>query len=115
MDGLTLLDEARAAGLEVQARDGRLMIRGPRRAEPVVRRLLAHKALVLHALTGGGAGSDITPDQLPADWHLLWDERAAIMEYEGEMPRERAETRALADILDQMRRAGNLPKNDACK
>ncbi len=45
---------------------------------------------------------------LPPDWHLLWDERAAIMEYDGGLPRERAEARALADILDQMRRAGAL-------
>ena len=54
MDGLTLLREARAAGLEVQAREGRLVIRGPRRPEPIVRRLLAHKALVLDALSARG-------------------------------------------------------------
>jgi hypothetical protein len=51
---------------------------------------------------------------LPADWHELWDERAAIMEYDGGLPRERAEALALADILDQMRRAGILQDNDAC-
>ena len=51
---------------------------------------------------------------LPADWHLLWDERAAIMEYDGGLPRERAEALALADVLDQMRRAGTLSGNDAC-
>src|SRR5262245_2498751 len=33
----------------------------------------------------------ITPADLPPDWHLLWDERAAIMEYDGGLPRERAE------------------------
>ena len=56
----------------------------------------------------------VTIVDLPAEWHLLWDERAAIMEYDGGMPRERAEALALGDILDQMRRAGNSQNNDAC-
>ena len=47
----------------------------------------------------------LIPADLPPDWHLAWDERAAIMEYDGGLPRERAEFLALADILDQMRRA----------
>jgi hypothetical protein len=51
---------------------------------------------------------------LPPDWHLLWDERAAIMEYDGGLPRERAEALALADILGQMRRVSNLTGNGAC-
>jgi hypothetical protein len=96
MDGVTLLDEARAAGLSVQADGDRLRIRGPRRAEPIARRLIANKALVPHALAG----------RLPPDWHLQWDERAAIMEVDGGLPRERAEALALLDILEQMRRHG---------
>lgn len=39
---------------------------------------------------------------LPPEWHLLWDERAAIMEYDGGLHRERAEALALTDILRQM-------------
>ena len=39
---------------------------------------------------------------LPADWHLAWDERAAIMEYDGGLPRERAESLALQEIIRQM-------------
>lgn len=35
---------------------------------------------------------------LPPEWHYAWDERAAIMEYDGGMSRERAEALALADI-----------------
>jgi hypothetical protein len=103
MDGLTLLQEARTAGLDVQVRDGRLVIRGPRRAEPIARRLLDHKGLVMDALAERDAGA-MTPDQLPADWHLLWDERAAIREYDGGLPRERAEALALAEIIALMRR-----------
>jgi hypothetical protein len=50
MDGVTLLREARAAGLSVAAEGDKLVIRGPRRAEPVARLLLAHKPDVLAAL-----------------------------------------------------------------
>jgi hypothetical protein len=50
MDALTLLDRAREAGLVV-ARDGdRIIVRGPRQAEPVVRLLAARKREVLTAL-----------------------------------------------------------------
>jgi hypothetical protein len=40
-----------------------------------------------------------TPADLSPEWHLLWDERAAIMEYDGGIPREQAEHLALIDIL----------------
>jgi len=50
MVGLTLLDEARAAGLTVLADGDRLVVRGPRAAEAVARRLLEHKTAVLAAL-----------------------------------------------------------------
>ena len=50
MDGLTLLLQAQAAGLRVEAAGGLLKISGPKRAEPVVRLLAAHKADVLAAL-----------------------------------------------------------------
>ena len=50
MDGLTMLRAARRAGLAVAEDDGRLVVRGPRRLEPVARELLAHKAGVLDAL-----------------------------------------------------------------
>jgi len=50
---------------------------------------------------------DLTPDALPADWHLLWDERAAIVEFDGGFHREQAEAIALADILEQMKPTSN--------
>ena len=46
---------------------------------------------------------DIGPDDLPGDWRMEFEERAAIMEYEGNMPRERAEALALADVVGRMR------------
>jgi len=51
------------------------------------------------------ATPSIEADDLPPDWHFLWDERAAIMEYDGGLPRERAEAEALAAILRLMRAA----------
>jgi hypothetical protein len=59
MDGLTLLSEGRAAGLTILADGGRLVIRGPRSAESVARRLLDHKTDVLAtlaAVSSGGPG-----------------------------------------------------------
>src|SRR5690348_9712288 len=50
MDGLTLLRRASEAGLAVTAEGDRLVIRGPKRAEPVARLLIEHKPSVLAAL-----------------------------------------------------------------
>ncbi|MBA4063441.1 MAG: hypothetical protein C0501_06965 [Isosphaera sp.] len=47
-----------------------------------------------------------TPADLPSEWYLVWDERAAIMEFDGGATRERAEHFALLDVIGQMRRAG---------
>ena len=44
----------------------------------------------------------VAPDDLPADWWLEWDERAAVMEYHGGMSRDRAEALALKYILRRM-------------
>ncbi len=44
----------------------------------------------------------LSPTDLPADWHVLWDERAAVMEYDGGLPREQAEHLALLEIVQQM-------------
>ena len=44
-------------------------------------------------------------DELPDDWRVWYEERAAIMEYDGGLPRERAEAMALAETLRLMRDA----------
>jgi hypothetical protein len=111
VDGLTLLAEARAAGLTLTADHDRLIIRGPRRSADLAARLLANKALVLMAMAASAtAAPRVVPDHLPIDWHLQWDERAAIMEVDGGLPRERAETLALLDILEQMRQHSQTPR-----
>jgi hypothetical protein len=63
MDGLTLLSEGRAAGLTVTVDGDRLVIRGPKSADAVARRLLAHKAVILAALAAGnGGGAPAIPE-----------------------------------------------------
>jgi hypothetical protein len=92
MDGLKLLADAEDAGLSVAAEGDRLVVRGPRKAESLALKLIARKSEILPLLTG----------HLPADWHMIWDERAAIMEYDGGLPREQAEFLALRGVLQQM-------------
>jgi hypothetical protein len=53
-------------------------------------------------------GEGIGPDDLPGDWRVEWEERAAIREYDGGLPRERAEAMALDDVIALMRRAGEF-------
>ena len=53
MDGLTLLAEGKAAGLSVLAQGDRLVIGGPKSANAVALRPLAHKAVVMAALAAG--------------------------------------------------------------
>ena len=50
MDGLSLLEEASAAGLKVRRDGDRLVVRGPGDAEALARELLSHKAAVFAAL-----------------------------------------------------------------
>jgi hypothetical protein len=58
MDGLTLLQEALAAGLEVWREGDRLVVRGPTRLERLAKALLAQKAAVLPLLTWDEATAD---------------------------------------------------------
>ena len=44
----------------------------------------------------------LDPDDLPGDWRCVFEERAAIMEYHGELPRELAEAEALAETVQLM-------------
>lgn len=54
MDGLTLLRQARQAGLRVGADGDRLVVEGPRRLETMAGALLAEKPEVLRALAREG-------------------------------------------------------------
>ena len=61
-----LLNEARNAGLTVRVDGARLVVRGPRSAEAVARRLLNRKPEVLTALASR-TESDVLADE-PIDW-----------------------------------------------
>lgn len=62
MEGLDLLQRAQAAGLDVSVDGDTLVIRGPRSADALAHRLLAHKADLLTLLAPQG----VSPDGLPA-------------------------------------------------
>lgn len=95
MDGLMLPQEAFFAGLAVAAESGKLVIRGPKRAEPVARRLIGHKPEVLAALDQAahwqvrhrealahwrvfhaeGEAARLAWGELECRWHRLYGER----------------------------------------
>ena len=52
MEGVRLLEEARAAGLKVWSEGDNLVIRGPKAAEPLALNLIAHKQDVLPSRWG---------------------------------------------------------------
>ena len=54
--------------------------------------------------------SGITVEDLPGDWRCVFEERAAIMEYHGELPRELAEAEALAETVRMMAAVKKLKK-----
>lgn len=60
MDGLTLVQRAKVAGLRLAVADGRLVVQGPRGAEPIARELLAHKAEILAVLEAAPPPPDPT-------------------------------------------------------
>ena len=47
---------------------------------------------------------DIGIDDLPGDWRVWFEERAAIMEYHGGLPREHAEAEALKETVEKMQK-----------
>ena len=54
---------------------------------------------------------EISPSDLPVDWFVVWDERAAIMEYDGGLPREVAEHYALLEVQRFMTESRNSDTN----
>ena len=65
MDALALLHRAQEVGLRIEPMGEKLLVRGPKRAEAVVKLLAEHKAEVLAALS---------PSFVDASW---WRERFA--------------------------------------
>ncbi len=61
-----------------------------------LRALRAGKSLDFPALT------DI--DDLPMDWRIEFEERAAILQYDGGLSRDEADEQALQEICERMKR-----------
>ena len=74
MDGMSLLREAQAAGLSVSIDGDKLVVRGPKRLEPLVRRLLAAKPAVIAALRASGDSGPVCrwPYQGRAPHRRFW-------------------------------------------
>ncbi len=47
-----------------------------------------------------------SPGDLPVDWRIEFEERAAILEYDGGLSREDADKQALQEILERLKRTG---------
>lgn len=103
MDLLTLLDSAHEAGLAIRIEGRRVVIRGPKSADALARKVLARKAELL----AWWARVDGAPSSTPwrttlADWpreqRERWGRRANQLEDEGHDWRE-AERLAFEEIV----------------
>jgi hypothetical protein len=88
MAGLVLLRQAREVGLSVAQEGDTLVIRGPKRAEPIARLLIENKPEVLAALAIENCGATLAEVE---------EERAAIVQHDGNIPRDWAEGLARLD------------------
>jgi hypothetical protein len=90
-----LLKEAQAGGLALRTEGDRLVIRGPRRLEPLARKLLEHKPQVIQALRY----------EVPDGWtRRNWIERLRYLAKACEpyVPGRAAELREWADGLERL-------------
>ena len=67
MDAVALLHRAQEAGLRIEPMGEKLLVRGPKRAEAVVKLLASHKAEVLAALAPGASTSGRGDQERAAD------------------------------------------------
>ena len=49
-----------------------------------------------------------SPGDLPIDWRIEFEERAAILEYDGGLSREEADVQALQEIAERIRDAESI-------
>ena len=114
MDGITLLAQAHAAGLDVTVNGDKLEITGPKSAGDIAQRLIANKATVMMALaieatdwetrveTIDGVEYDVTTDaDDPAPgWHEAIEPTAAEV-VDIPKPRRRRAVKQAAELFDQ--------------
>jgi len=102
---IELLAELDRLGVSVAVKGDRIGLRPATRVPPELLEIIRSCRSQMMDLLSGPRQTPtprMLPADLPADWHFLWDERAAITAYDGGLTREHAEAAALADILARM-------------
>src|SRR5262245_2144374 len=95
MNAVLALKTARAAGLTFHIEGKHLVVEGPSTPPAhVVEAISRHKAEIVELLRLSAAGWSAE------DWQALFDERAAVLEYDGGLGRLDAELRAFEDCVD---------------
>src|SRR6516164_7709782 len=105
MDGLILLEQAQEAGLSVRADGDKLLIRGPKRAEPLALLLIQRKPEVMAALVAPEPASEASehrPD--PAWWRRHYLVRTINWELSGARKEGRARGIAWGELQDHWHR-----------
>ena len=91
------LQSARAVGIRVRIDGDDLELHAPAQPPQEVLELLSlHKADILKLLRPNNDGWS------PEDWQVFFDERAAILEFDGRVPRAEAEAARVRLLLDRM-------------
>ena len=109
MGVVDLLYKAEAAGLRI-VRDGdTLLVYGPPEAEPIVEQLREHKPAILNQWWNWQARrllAGVDDLDLRQDLADVFDERAAICEYDGGLPAPDAEQLAFGELVAEAIRRG---------
>jgi hypothetical protein len=92
MDAVALLHRAQEVGLRVETMGEKLLVRGPKRAEAVVRLLAEHKAEVLAALS---------PSFVEASWWREHFAAKAVQWFVGDRDWEAAKRLAWSDLENE--------------
>jgi hypothetical protein len=110
MNALELLQDLAGRGVVLTPHGRKLLVKAPAGTlRAVDRKLLSRLKPALLAILEASR----TPGELPPDWRELWEERAAIREFDGGLDREQAEALALADVWRLMERAGKPDRDHA--
>lgn len=112
MDALTLIRQAEAAGLTLEAQGDKMIVRGPKSAEPIVRRLAEHKPAILQALEPNWADdaakviAQFTDLRFRSDLTTFYDKAVAALEHKGSLNLEDAQMQAFGLLLYEILRRG---------
>ena len=91
----TAIAAAVAAGITIKIDGERLVLSGPERPDDrLLEELRREKPAIVAYLHDVAAWTE-------EDWQALFDERAGIMEFDGGLPREEAETLAAEEVAQQ--------------